>query len=253
MKLQGKIVIVTGAGSGIGEAAAMLLAQEGAHLCVVDLSAAAARRVATQIQDAGGSADAWEVDIARAEAVQAAWEAIVARHGRIDVLVNNAGYGIAGTVAETSLEDWSALMRVNVDGVFHGCKYAVPVMQRQGGGVIVNTASVAAVVGLRQRAAYCASKGAVTALTRAMAVDHAADGIRVNCVAPGTIESPYFAQIFAQAEDPAGLRRTLEQRQLMGRLGQPAEVARAILFLASDDGGFATGSTLVLDGGLSAA
>lgn len=253
MKLQGKIVIVTGAGSGIGEAAAMLLAQEGAHLCVVDLSAAAARRVATQIQDAGGSADAWEVDIARAEAVQAAWKAIVARHGRIDVLVNNAGYGIAGTVAETSLEDWSALMRVNVDGVFHGCKYAVPVMQRQGGGVIVNTASVAAVVGLRQRAAYCASKGAVTALTRAMAVDHAADGIRVNCVAPGTIESPYFAQIFAQAEDPAGLRRTLEQRQLMGRLGQPAEVARAILFLASDDGGFATGSTLVLDGGLSAA
>ncbi|CAM4086386.1 SDR family oxidoreductase [Kerstersia similis] len=253
MKLQGKIVIVTGAGSGIGEAAAMLLAQEGAHLCVVDLSAAAARRVATQIQDAGGSADAWEVDIARAEAVQVAWEAIVARHGRIDVLVNNAGYGIAGTVAETSLEDWSALMRVNVDGVFHGCKYAVPVMQRQGGGVIVNTASVAAVVGLRQRAAYCASKGAVTALTRAMAVDHAADGIRVNCVAPGTIESPYFAQIFAQAEDPAGLRRTLEQRQLMGRLGQPAEVARAILFLASDDGGFATGSTLVLDGGLSAA
>ena len=253
MKLQVKIIIVTGAGSGIGEAAAGLMAEEGAHLCVVDRSAAAAQRVAAAIREAGGSADAWEVDVAQAEQVRQAWERIVAQHGRMDVLVNNAGYGMAGTVADTSLDDWTALMRVNVDGVFHGCKYAVPVMQRQGGGVIVNTASVAAMVGLRQRAAYCASKGAVTALTRAMAVDHAADGIRVNCVAPGTIESPYFEQIFAQAEDPAALRRSLEQRQLLGRLGQPGEVARAILFLACDDAAFATGSTLVLDGGLSAA
>ncbi|CAK7006318.1 SDR family oxidoreductase [Kerstersia gyiorum] len=253
MKLQGKIIIVTGAGSGIGEASAGLMAEEGAHLCVVDRSAAAAQRVAAAIREAGGSADAWEVDVAQAEQVRQAWERIVAQHGRMDVLVNNAGYGMAGTVADTSLDDWTALMRVNVDGVFHGCKYAVPVMQRQGGGVIVNTASVAAMVGLRQRAAYCASKGAVTALTRAMAVDHAADGIRVNCVAPGTIESPYFEQIFAQAEDPAALRRSLEQRQLLGRLGQPGEVARAILFLACDDAAFATGSTLVLDGGLSAA
>ncbi|MCP1711412.1 NAD(P)-dependent dehydrogenase (short-subunit alcohol dehydrogenase family) [Kerstersia gyiorum] len=253
MKLQGKIIIVTGAGSGIGEASAGLMAEEGAHLCVVDRSAAAAQRVAAAIREAGGSADAWEVDVAQAEQVRQAWERIVAQHGRMDVLVNNAGYGMAGTVADTSLDDWTALMRVSVDGVFHGCKYAVPVMQRQGGGVIVNTASVAAMVGLRQRAAYCASKGAVTALTRAMAVDHAADGIRVNCVAPGTIESPYFEQIFAQAEDPAALRRSLEQRQLLGRLGQPGEVARAILFLACDDAAFATGSTLVLDGGLSAA
>ncbi|MEP0510044.1 MAG: SDR family oxidoreductase, partial [Aurantimonas coralicida] len=166
-----------------------------------------------------------------------------------DVLVNNAGYGIAGTVVNTAVEDWDALFAVNVRGVYLGCKHAIPVMERQGGGVIVNTASGGAIVGIYDRAAYTASKGAVSALTRAMAMDHADAGIRVNCVAPGTIESPYFKTIFETAPDAAALRKSLEDRQVMGRLGQPEEIAKAILFLACDDSSFSTGSTLVADGG----
>ena len=148
-------------------------------------------------------------------------EAAVAAHGCLDILVNNAGYGIAGTVVTTSEADWDALMAVNVKGVFFGCKYAIPVMEKQGGGAIVNTASGAAHVGIVNRAAYVASKGAVDALTRAMATDHALTGIRINAVAPGTIETPYFAEIFAKSPNAAGLRRGLEMRQAMERLGKP--------------------------------
>jgi NAD(P)-dependent dehydrogenase (short-subunit alcohol dehydrogenase family) len=178
-------------------------------------------------------------------------DAVVARHGRLDILVNNAGYGFAGTVVTTSEQDWDALMAVNVKGVFFGCKHAIPVMERQGGGVIVNTASAVATIGITDRAAYVASKGAVAALTRAMAIDHVAAGIRINCVAPGTIESPYFTEIL-KAPNSAELRRGLEQRQAMERLGQPIEIAKAMLFLASDDSSFCTGSTLTADGGWTA-
>jgi NAD(P)-dependent dehydrogenase (short-subunit alcohol dehydrogenase family) len=143
-------------------------------------------------------------------------------------------------------------MAVNVKGVFFGCKHAVPVMAAQGGGVIVNTASAVANVGITNRAAYVASKGAVAALTRAMAMDHVADGVRINCVAPGTIETPYFAEIFAKSNDAAALRAGLEARQAMNRLGRPIEIARAMLYLASDDSSFSTGSTLVVDGGWTA-
>lgn len=253
MKLKDKVIIITGAGSGIGAATAHLMAAEGANVIIADRALEAAGQVAADILKTGGRAEALAVDVSHAKQVEQAWADVVARHGRLDVLVNNAGYGLAGTVVDTGLEDWDALMQVNVNGIFYGCRYAIPFMAEQGGGVIVNTASVAGQVGLRQRAAYCASKGAVIALTRAMALDHVAQGIRVNCVAPGTIESPYFKTIFAQAENPAAMRAALEQRQPMGRLGQPEEVARAIVFLACEDSAFATGSVLVLDGGLSAA
>ncbi len=172
--------------------------------------------------------------------------------GRLDVLVNNAGFGITGSVVETDEADWDRLMAVNLNGVFYGCKYAIPIMRDQGGGVIVNTASVVATVGIRDRAAYCASKGAVAALTRAMALDHVAEGIRVNCIAPGTIDSPYFKEILAKSERPEALRRGLEQRQAMNRLGTPEEIARGMLYLACDDSSFVTGSMLSVDGGMSA-
>ena len=252
MKLEGRIAIITGAGSGIGHEAAKLFAVEGAVVIVADRNGEAAGSVAAEIVAAGGKAEAHRVDVSKDAEIEAMIGKVVAGHGRLDILVNNAGFGFAGTVVTTPEADWDALMAVNLKGVFLGCKHAIPIMERQGGGVIVNTASAVANVGITERAAYVASKGAVAALTRAMALDHVGAGIRVNCVAPGTIESPYFAEIFAKAPDAAGLRRGLEQRQAMERLGQPVEIARAMLFLASDDSSFCTGTTLTADGGWTA-
>ena len=252
MKLQKKIAIITGGGSGIGYETCKLFAQEGAHVVVVDRVEAAARRVAEEINQSGGRAEAMLVDVTKSADIKQMIESVVSSHGRLDILVNNAGYGIAGTVVDTSEDDWNALMAVNVNGVYLGCKYAIPVMEKQGGGVIVNTASTVSRVGITNRAAYVASKGAVGALTRAMALDHVASNIRINAVGPGTIASPYFDEILAKAEDPAALRKGLEQRQPMNRMGQPVEIARAILFLASDDASFCTGTTLFADGGWTA-
>jgi meso-butanediol dehydrogenase / (S,S)-butanediol dehydrogenase / diacetyl reductase len=249
MRLASKIAVITGAGSGIGHATAKLFADEGAIVVVADKNETDARKVASEI---GERASAVVVDVSQAEQVRAMIEGTARTYHRLDILVNNAGYGITGSVVETSEEAWDALMAVNVKGVFLGCKYAIPVMAGQGGGAIVNTASITARVGIPNRAAYVASKGAVAALTRAMALDHVQDKIRVNCVAPGTIESPYFTQIFAASTDPEGLRRSLEARQPMMRMGTPAEVAHAILFLASDEASFCTGTTLFADGGWSA-
>ena len=251
MKLAGRVAIITGGGSGIGHEACKLFAAEGATVIVADRNGEAAERVSAEVRDGGGRAGPVTVDVGREDQVEAMVETVVAAHGRIDILVNNAGYGIAGTVVETSAADWDALMAVNVRGVFLGCKYVIPVMARQGGGAIVSTASAAANIGIHDRAAYVASKGAVAALTRAMAIDHVADGIRINAVAPGTIESPYFTRILS-GPDGAELRRGLAERQAMERLGQPVEIARAMLWLASDDASFCTGSVMVVDGGWTA-
>lgn len=248
-RLKNKVCLITGGGSGIGRATCLLFAHEGAKVAVADKSLPAAQAVA---RETGGNAFAIEVDVAVSVSVQAMIRTTLEKFGRLDVLVNNAGYGIPGSVTETSEEDWSKLMAVNVNGVFYGCKYAIPVMKKQGGGVIVSTASIVAAVGIRNRAAYCASKGAVAALTRAMALDHVADNIRVNCVAPGTIDSPYFEEIFRKSDRPAELRRELEVRQAMNRMGKPEEIANAILFLASDESSFCTGSVLTADGGMTA-
>ncbi len=251
MKLAGRIAIITGGGSGIGHAACKLFAQEGATVIVADRNLAAAESVAKEIVAAGGKAEPFAVDVSKESDVKAMVEKTVAAHGRIDILVNNAGYGIAGTVVSTLEADWDALMAVNVKGVYLGCKHVIPVMAKQGGGAIVSTASAAANIGIHDRAAYVASKGAVAALTRAMAIDHVADGIRINAVAPGTIESPYFTKILS-GPDGAELRRGLEDRQAMERLGQPVEIAQAMLWLASDDASFCTGSVMVVDGGWTA-
>lgn len=248
-RLQGKVALVTGAGSGIGRATALLFAREEAVVVVVDIDGPAAERVAAEIRDSGAAARAAAVDVAREDAVRDLIAGVVAREGRIDVLVNHAGIGFPGTVVETEEADWDRLMAVNVKGVFLGCKHAIPVMERQGGGVIVNTASAVARVGIRNRAAYGASKGAVAALTQAMALDHVAAGIRINCVGPGTIQTPYIEGIMARS---AEARAELEARQAMNRLGTPEEIARAILFLASEESSFCTGSLLLADGGWTA-
>jgi meso-butanediol dehydrogenase/(S,S)-butanediol dehydrogenase/diacetyl reductase len=252
MRLKDKVCIVTGGGSGIGRASALLFAREGARLAVADKRLPAAEAVAAECIREGAQALPVEVDVARSADVQRMVAATVAAFGRLDVLVNNAGYGIAGSVVETDEQAWDDLMAVNVRGVFLCCKHAIPAMRANGGGAIVNTASVVAAVGIRDRAAYCASKGAVAALTRAVAIDHVGDGIRCNAVAPGTVDTPYFDRILKTSADPAAVRKKLETRQLLGRLGTPEEIAAAILFLAGDESRFATGTILTIDGGMTA-
>ena len=245
MRLKDKVCIITGGGSGIGRATALLFADE-----VADKRNPQA--VAAECAGKGAQAIAVEADVARAGDVERMIAATVGRFRRLDILVNNAGYGIAGTVVETPQEAWDALMATNVRGVFLCSKYAIPVMKRNGGGTIVNTVSVVAAVGIANRAAYCASKGAVAALTRAIAIDHVGDGIRCNAIAPGTIDTPYFADILAKSADREATRKALAARQLLGRLGTPEEIAAGILFLASDESRFATGTILTLDGGMTA-
>jgi NAD(P)-dependent dehydrogenase (short-subunit alcohol dehydrogenase family) len=172
--------------------------------------------------------------------------------GRIDILVNNAGRGILGTVVTTAEEDWDDIMAVNLKGVFLCSKHAVPVMKASGGGAIVNVASTVSVVGIPDRAAYVASKGGVAALTRAMALDHVADNIRVNSVGPGVIWSNYYDKMMQEVPDPAAFKKGLEDRAPMGRVGEPKDVAAAILYLASDESGFVTGSMMTMDGGYTA-
>lgn len=252
MKLAKKVCVITGAGSGIGQATALLFGREGAQVIAADLNLESVEQTARRLRDAGGAAQGVQVDVSKSADIQRMFHQAMQAYGRVDVLVNNAGFGLAATVEETTEEDWDRLMAVNVRGVYLGCKYVIPIMRGQGSGVIVNTASVVATMGIRQRAAYCASKGAVAALTRAMAIDHHKDGIRVNCIAPGTIETPYFSRIFAESSDAAQTRRDLEARHILNRLGTPDEVAQGMLFLASSDSSFVTGSSLVIDGGMSA-
>lgn len=252
MRLQNRVCVVTGGTSGIGLATVRLFAAEGARQVVVGLEEDSARLLEKEAAEQG-----WDVVVVVGDVGDpGCWEevATAARAlGTVDVLVNNAGYGIQGTVTETLLEDWDALLRTNVTGIYLGSRTFVPEMVRAGRGSIVNVASVAGHIGMARRAAYCTSKAAVVGLTKAMAVDHSADGVRVNAVSPGTVDSPYFSKIAADVADPVEYRSYLENRQLMRRLGDPGEIAAAILFLAGDDGSFATGSVVTVDGGMSVA
>jgi NAD(P)-dependent dehydrogenase (short-subunit alcohol dehydrogenase family) len=251
-KLRGKVALITGAGSGIGEEIAALFAAEGARVVAADVDARAAERVAQRIAGAGGAAVAVQVDVSRAAEVERVVESTVQRHGRIDVLCNNAGIGVAAVCHETSEADWDRTMAIDLKGVFLGCKYAIPHMLRQGGGVICNTSSAAGQVGVLNRAAYCAAKAGVLGLTKSIAIDYAEHGIRCNALLPGTVDSPWIGKILSQQPDPAGERRRMAARQPIGRMGTPAEIARAALYLCSDDAGYVTGSGLVIDGGLTA-
>ena len=243
-KLDGKTALITGAGSGIGEAMARLFALEGARVVLSDVDDAAVNAVAAEV---GGQAV--RADVSRAAEVRAMIDFALDRYGRLDVLCNNAGIGVAAICHETSEDDWDRVMAVDLTGVFLGCKYAIPHMLAQGGGVICNTSSAAGQVGVLNRAAYCAAKAGVLGLTKSIAIDYAERGIRCNALVPATVESPWIEKIVAQQADPEAQRKLMAARQPIGRMGRPDEIARAALYLCSDDSAFVTGTGLVIDGG----
>ena len=251
-ELTGKLAIVTGAGSGIGAAIAAVFARQGAHVAVVDLDAAAGRRTADAIAQAGGRADAWTCDVARASDVDRAFAAIHAAHPRIDILVNNAGISHIGTIEKTSEADLDRLYAVNVKGVFLCARAAVPIMLGQGGGVILNMASIASLIGLPDRFAYSMSKGAVLTMTRSIAVDYVKQNIRCNCICPARVHTPfvddYVARHYAGREQE--VLQQLSAYQPIGRMGTAEEVAHLALYLCSDEAAFVTGQAYPIDGGV---
>ena len=249
-RLDGKRAIVTGAGAGIGRAIALRLSSEGARVALADLDERAAEGVAGEIE--GKTTLVRRTNVTRADEVEELVRSVVEEWGGLDVMVNNAGIGVAATAPETSEEDWDRQMDVNLKGTFFGIKYAVPAMRDSGGGSIINISSVAALVGVPDRAAYCAAKGGILALTRAAAIDHISEGVRVNCIAPGTVDTPWIGRITAGYDDPEEARARMEARQPHGRFVQPEEIAAVAAYLASDESASAVGACMVVDGGMTA-
>jgi NAD(P)-dependent dehydrogenase (short-subunit alcohol dehydrogenase family) len=251
-KLSGRVAVITGAGSGIGRAAADLFAREGAEVALVDLNAQAAKDATEQITAAGGRALAVGADVADAAQVDLAFRQISGEFGRVDVLYNNAGVNSAGSVVDASDEDWDRCFAVNAKGTFLCSRAAGRLMVAAGSGSIINQGSVAALVGIANFASYCASKGAVVALTRSMSVDLAPRNVRVNAICPGTVYTPLMEPMLrarGNGDLAAGLAMTTAKYPI-GRLGTPDEIAAVALFLASDDSSFLTGSVITADGGM---
>lgn len=248
-RLLGKVAVITGAATGIGKASALLFAQEGASVVLIDIDRDHGEEVAEQIRASGGRASFIRADVSRTEDVRMLVSIVVDLEGKIDVLFNNAAINYFGKITDTAEDDWDRVMNVNVRGVFLGCKYVIPVMQKGGGGSIINTASAAAIVGLRNLAAYTASKGAVLQLTKNLALDYAADGIRVNALCPGVTATEMTLKLIDESPDPEAARRRFDTARPIGRMGEPLEIAKAALFLASDDSSYMTGAHLLVDGG----
>lgn len=252
MDFSGKTVIVTGAGTGIGRAAAQVFAEHGANVVVNSLTGPSQGGAETveAIAAAGGTAVFAGGDVSNPADCQAVVGVALDEYGRLDVLANNAGVVLPGTVETTSDEALELMLAVNVKGVFFMSRAAVPAIRASGGGVIVNTGSVAALKGHLDRAAYAATKGAVVALTRSMAADYVTEGIRVNVVCPGTTATPAIEAKIRGADDPAKAEADFVARQPLGRLGRPREIGYAIAYAASHEAAFMTGSVVVIDGGM---
>jgi NAD(P)-dependent dehydrogenase (short-subunit alcohol dehydrogenase family) len=246
-KLEGKVALVTGAGSGMGRGVALLFGREGARIGVADCVATAARETAKMIVDGGGQAVAIETDVRKASDAERMVRVTVQSFGRLDILSNNAGVNqVYAPAADITEEEWDRVVDTNLKGYFLGCKYAIPVMLGKGGGVIVNTASTGALRGDFNSAAYCASKGGVLQLTRSMALDYARHNIRVNAICPGLTASGMSHDFVSNPE----LVEAWMKFQPIKMVGQPEDVARVALFLASDDARYITGAHIVVDGGL---
>jgi NAD(P)-dependent dehydrogenase (short-subunit alcohol dehydrogenase family) len=249
--LTGRHALVTGGASGIGEQVCRAMAAQGAKVTVADIHEVGAMRVAAELGDAGV---ARALDVTQSSSCQAAVAASVEKWGVLDVLVNCAGIGWVGSIEETEAADMERLWSVNVMGVYQMSRAALPHLLASGCGAIVNIGSVAGLVGVRRRFAYCATKGAVIAMTRQMALDYAGTGLRVNCIAPGTVETPFvesYLSKFHRGEEDR-VRKELHARQPIGRMGRPEEIAALAVYLASSDSSFMTGSVIAIDGGWTA-
>jgi NAD(P)-dependent dehydrogenase (short-subunit alcohol dehydrogenase family) len=250
--LQDKTALISGAGSGIGAAVSETFAAQGARVIVVDRDEAAGAAQVQKIIDAGGSAEFMQCDVADVDSCENVAKEVFEKYGELDILINNAGIGHVGTIFQTTAEDLDRMYQVNVRGVFNMSKAFIGSMVERKKGSIVNTASIGGVVGLYDRLAYCTTKFAVVGLTKCMALDHAMDGVRVNCVCPGRVETPFVKARLAEYPDPEKAYKEMSASQANGRMGRPEEIAAAMLYLASDESQFVTGSELIIDGGLSA-
>ncbi len=252
MKLKGKVAIITGAGSGIGRASALLFAREGARVIVADLVAAAGEETVAEIKATGGEAIFVQVDVSKAAEVEQMVQVAVESYSRLDILYNNAGLTLPAMVTETTEEIWTRSIDVNLKGVMLGCKYAIPEMLKNGGGSIINTASMLGLVASPRQAPYCAAKGGVVLLTKQVAIDYARDNIRVNCICPSEVDTPMHRKFIEESPDPEATKKRLMERIPLNRVAQPEEIATVALFLASDDSSYITGVALPVDGGLTA-
>ncbi len=246
-RLAGKVALITGGGTGIGRGCALAFAQEGAKVALGARRREPLEAVVREIGSAGGEAIALSCDVTDRGQVEQAIRATVERFGKLDVVVNNAGAVVAATAEATSDEDWNRMLAVNLTGTFLVSRAALPELRRSGGGSIINIGSVLGLVGMKQRAAYAAAKGGVTLLTKAMALDHARENIRVNCICPALTETDLVAELV-----PEAARRERAEQIPLGRLGLPEDVANLAVFLASDESAWMTGAALPLDGGLTA-
>lgn len=250
--LKGKTALVTGAASGIGQSIAVTFAAAGAHVFVADLNEAAGHETVRMIQGAAGGAEFMRLDVTDERLCEQVRAAVYAQHGRLDILVNNAGVGHVGTALQTTGADMDRLYAVNVRGVYNVTKAFLPGMVERKAGVIVNLASIGGVVAVRDRFAYTTTKFAVVGLTKALALDHATDGIRANCICPGRVETPFVKARLAEYPDPEKAYRDMASTQALGRMGKPDEIAAAALYLASDESAFVTGTSFIIDGGWTA-
>ena len=248
MRLKDKVAIITGAASGIGKATAKLFAEHGAKVVVADIDSEGSEQTVTEIRDKGNVAIFINTDVTVKSDTQNLVTQTVEAFGKLDILFNNAGIAMRLPVAELPEEDWYRCLDVNLNGVFLCAKAAIPAMKKNGSGVIINMSSIYGIVGADVRAAYVASKGAVTNLTRGMALDYAEDNIRVNCICPGFVETPLVSGVVRTPEE----YQKLADKHPMQRLGQPIEIAYGALYLASDESGFVTGIALPIDGGYTA-
>jgi NAD(P)-dependent dehydrogenase (short-subunit alcohol dehydrogenase family) len=251
-RLDNKIALVTGAGSGIGAAIAETFASASAFVYVTDRDEAAGMQTAGRIREQNGRAAFLPLDVALESECARVQESVIRGHGRLDILVNNAGVGHVGTLLQTTGEDLDRLYAVNVRGLFNVTRAFLPGMVKLKSGTILNLASIGGVVGVRDRVAYCATKFAVVGITKSMALDHALDGIRVNCLCPGRVETPFVSARLKEYPDPKQAYADMASTQALGRMAQPAEIAAAALYFVSDDSAFVTGTAFTIDGGWSA-
>src|SRR5579864_6160456 len=252
MKLANKVVIITGAGSGIGRACALEYGRQGGTVVIADIDQASGEETAEMIRAEGGAADFLLTDVTNRADTERLVSTTVARHGRLNALHNNAGVEGNGSVEVCDEETWDRVMGINLKGVFLCSKYAVPEIRKQGGGAILNTASVSAFWGEPGTVSYNTSKGGILALTRAMAMDHGRDNIRVNCLCPGYTNTGMVERYFRDQPNGLAMMPLISKLEALGRIGDPGEIARAALFLLGDDCNYATGAAFVVDGGMTA-